>query len=556
MASASLTIRGLRRLPHAATLIALAVAAVVLVGWWLDLPALTALLPWARPTLPPAAIAFAAGGLGLSAARSSRKAVRLLSVLCAVVMVAVATLAWGAHSVPGGTELESFLYRGAHGPDHLRVPLNTAVSLVLLSISILMVAGGRYSVTRAPQFFAGTALLIAFVALVGYAFGVTGLFHPTRSLGMTPWAVIAIHALALGTIFARTDVGFPALLMDRGAGGRLARRVLPGAVVIPLIVPWVVDQAESRLYMTSEFGASIATVLMVVALVWITTRSARVVQRADRERANVIAREQHEREVAQQALIAAETASSAKSDFLAVMSHELRTPLTAIIGYEELLADEITGSVNAQQAQQLSRIKASAHHLLELIDEILTFSRLEAGRETVRKELVDVNRVVEDSASLVSPLAAEKKLAFAVYPLRPTRMINTDPGKVRQILVNLLSNAVKFTPEGGITVATAAENGELIVRVSDTGPGIPPEYLERIFEPFWQAEQKATRRASGTGLGLTVTRRLARLLGGDVVVSSDANDGSTFTVRLPGILPVSYSDGFSAPVLTGAQPRA
>jgi signal transduction histidine kinase len=154
----------------------------------------------------------------------------------------------------------------------------------------------------------------------------------------------------------------------------------------------------------------------------------------------------------------------------------------------------------------------------------------------VHLEVIDVNRTVESSAELVAPLAAEKKLGFAVYPLDPPRTIRTDPGKIRQIVVNLLANAVKFTARGGITLTTAVENGELVLSVCDTGLGIPPEHHERIFEPFWQAEQKATRRATGTGLGLTVTRRLARLMGGEVSVESAAGQGTTFTVRLPGVL--------------------
>lgn len=534
-----LTIRFLERLPLFASVTAILIAAVALTGWWFEIPGLTRIVPWAAPMLPQTAVATALAGVALLLACIERRWVRTIAFVSAALVALMSTFTFGAHDLPGGDVVERLFFGGGHAPDHLQIPVNTALALLLLGVSIALLSLQRLRDKRATQLFAAGALIVAFVAFVGYSFGVGGLYQPTSALGMSVWSVVAIHALSLGVIFARTRVGFPALLTDRGPGGRLARRLLPAAIVIPFIVAWIVAQGERANYFDAYLASSLATVLTVIALVWISARGARVVQRTDRERAHVFAREQHEREVAQQALIAAETASSAKSDFLAVMSHELRTPLTAIIGYEELLADEVTGPVNAQQAQQLSRIKASAQHLLGLIDEILTFSRLEAGRETIRLEITEVNRIIEEAASLISPLAGEKKLGFAVYPLDPPRQMRVDPGKLRQILVNLLSNAVKFTSQGGITLTTAVDAGELVVRVADTGVGIAEDHIDRIFEPFWQVEQKATRRVGGTGLGLTVTRRLARLLGGDVTVESAPNEGTVFTATVPGVIPIA-----------------
>jgi signal transduction histidine kinase len=215
------------------------------------------------------------------------------------------------------------------------------------------------------------------------------------------------------------------------------------------------------------------------------------------------------------------------------MSHELRTPLAAIIGYGELLADGITGPVNDEQKKQLTRIRWSANHLLEIIDEILTLARMEAGKERVDIVDVDVPQLLESVAAMAEPLASEKGLSFALDVEPPELTIRTDPMKLRQVLLNLISNAVKYTSTGSVSVESRAVDGEVSFLVHDTGVGVSEEHLEQIFEPFWQVEQTTTRRAGGTGLGLAVTRQFVDLLGGTISVESTLGKGSTFRVSIP-----------------------
>jgi signal transduction histidine kinase/PAS domain-containing protein len=229
----------------------------------------------------------------------------------------------------------------------------------------------------------------------------------------------------------------------------------------------------------------------------------------------------------------AERANEAKSDFLAAMSHELRTPLAAIMGYAEILAEGIGGPITAAQRQHLGRILASSAHLLSIVEEILTFSRLEAGRAETAAEDADVLDIVRSAVSLVEPLVVARGLDLRVRVPQSPVPLRTDPIKVRQILVNLLGNAVKFTSRGEVGVGLWTEGDRVLLEVWDTGIGIPAQHLDDIFHPFWQVEQKSTRRFGGTGLGLSLVRRLSQMLGGGVSVESAVGSGSHFTVWLP-----------------------
>jgi signal transduction histidine kinase/ActR/RegA family two-component response regulator len=228
-------------------------------------------------------------------------------------------------------------------------------------------------------------------------------------------------------------------------------------------------------------------------------------------------------------------ATAAKSAFLANMSHEIRTPMTAILGYVDLLRD--TDTTEEQRAEYLDTVRANGQHLLRLINDILDLSKVEADRVEVEHLEVSLTGLIHEVEKLVASKAREKGLSleFAATGELP-RTIRTDPVRLRQILVNLIGNAIKFTESGGVQVYVRAGHraGEPILHfaVHDTGIGMTEEQIGRLFRPFSQGDASTTRRYGGTGLGLTISRRLARLLGGDIEVESTPGLGSVFTVSI------------------------
>jgi PAS domain S-box-containing protein len=229
----------------------------------------------------------------------------------------------------------------------------------------------------------------------------------------------------------------------------------------------------------------------------------------------------------------AERANQAKSLFLANMSHELRTPLNAIIGYAELLMEEMEESGVNDRSSDLSKIRDSGSQLLELINDILDISKIDAGKMTLHLEEVDLSSLMDTLAYTIKPLVARNGNVFKLnYPVA-LPALRTDGVKLRQCLLNLLSNACKFTERGQIGLEVVMDEGLLKFRVADTGIGLEAEQAARLFQDFVQVDASKTRKYGGTGLGLSITRRLCRLMGGDVVLASTPGRGSIFTISLP-----------------------
>jgi PAS domain S-box-containing protein len=235
------------------------------------------------------------------------------------------------------------------------------------------------------------------------------------------------------------------------------------------------------------------------------------------------------------ALADARYANKTKADFLAMMSHELRTPLNAIGGYTQLMLDGIPSAVSEAQQNFLQRILRSQKHLLGLIESVLTHAKLEAGKVTYLIAEVRAHEILEVIDPLTAPQRAAKRIAYRCEDCDPQLRIRADKDKVVQIMLNILSNAAKFTPaEGSITVSTAVvAPGTATFSVRDTGIGMSADQLAIVFEPFVQFDTKLSRENAGTGLGMPISRELARGMGGDLTATSEPGVGTTFTLSLP-----------------------
>ncbi|HEX6534458.1 MAG TPA: HAMP domain-containing sensor histidine kinase, partial [Gemmatimonadaceae bacterium] len=504
MSRSAAPLHTIRRAVLVASGVVVAVGALVLIGWWRRSAGLQSLGMRALPMFPNTAAGFIAAGLALGLVRrfpgnrGARVASRALGAF--VLLLGALTFVERVWQRDLGIDLLLFAdaVRAGSWVAPGRMAANSAVCFVLAGIALVLLDVEIPTGERPSQPIALGVFLIAFLALVGYAYDVQALYTVGKfSGGMALGTAVTFTVLSLAVLFARPDRGLASLFTNARASGVFSRRLAPAALLVPVLLGWLTIQLGRYAGVSGDVGIAVLVILVVALFLFLTTRSALAVEKLDIEREALLRQ-------AQSARAEAEAANQAKMEFLTNMSHELRTPLNAIAGYVQLIELEVHGPITAEQREALQRTRRSQQHLLALINDVLNFAKLDAGRVEYRLETVEVTELLAGVDSLIRPQLAAKGLQYELLCADPSIVTRGDVEKLRQILLNLLSNAIKFTPSGGrITVSCEAEGeGEQVrVLVRDTGVGIPADKLAMIFEPFVQLDRSLTRTGEGAGLG-------------------------------------------------------
>ena len=522
------------RLTAACALVTFGIGAAVLAGWTFGVDAMQRLALGSIHMLPVTAVTFMLASASLWMQRVGARETEyqayvargLALLVLAIGSITLAERVWGWDAGIDTLFFHDTLVGLPYQPIG-RMATNTAVTFVLAGAALFLLDGATRRVRLIAHWFSTLGIAIAALALIGHLYGATAFYQFDVTAAMAVSTACAFFTLSVGILSARPNTSWAGRIVSRTGTGMLARRLLIALTIVPVGLGWLFILARDNSLVSPEVGIAILVVVMMSIQLTVLVRAAAIVQRGERAQALAL-------ENAAAARDEAERANRAKNDFLAVMSHELRTPLNAIIGYGSLMRDGIPDPVTPGQRRQIERIGASAKHLLALIDEVLTLSRLELGRERITPTSIGVATLVEEAAAMMEPEAHKKGLTLSlVVPDQEVTMV-TDAGKLRQALVNLLGNAVKFTDHGDVCIRARYESDaeQVEFEIEDTGIGIDAQHLPRVFDAFWQVDQAPTRRVGGTGLGLHVTRRLVRLLGGEVAARSTVGQGSCFSIRV------------------------
>lgn len=508
----------------AAALLAV-VGGLVLFGWSRDVEGLKRLSGGLVSMKANAAAAFLLGGAALVLRSSDARWARIAGYVPAFVMAAIGGVTLAEYLVGWDAGIDQILFpeaAGAPGTSHPgRMAPNSATSFFLSGVALCLVGSSREWAHQAGEMLAFVGGIVAFQALVGYAFGVEALYAFPGVTQMALHSAAAFFVLMAGILFVAPGRGYMGVLVEPGGAGVAARVLLPIAVILPFLLGlFVVSGIRIGLY-DDRVGVSILisllTLFILAAVGWTTGE----IREVDRQRRELLEKEKAARERMEQTL-------REREELLSVVSHDLRNPLSTVSATASLMLDRIIPLED--QPRHLEIIKRSAHTMERLIQDLLDVTRIERGRLSVLRRRCNVTRILREGCEELGHVGREQGVNL-VCRVGDLPAVEADPDRVRQILANLVGNAFRYTAEGGhVTVEAVAEYGDVRVRVTDTGPGIQEGQLGQIFDAFWQGDEG---RSQGAGLGLAIVKGLVEAHGGRVWAASPPGEGATFFFTLP-----------------------
>ncbi len=569
---------------------------LVLAGWLLDITVLKSVLPKWVAMKANSALAFLLASISLLILQSEKpdQLKHQSAYVCASMVMVIGVLSFGEYFFDWDLGIDQLLFRvmkEAVGSSYAgRMAPTTAVNFLLISTALLLI--DKPKGYRIAQFLALITGLIGLLSFIGYAFGVTSIYLLAANAQMAIHTALAFILFSLALLFTHPDRGLMEIITNQTIGGMMLRRLLPAAIAVPFLVGWLRLIGERAGLYGLEFGLAIFTLSNIIILTSLILWNAGLLSKTDIERQQAeeetrelnieleqrvinrtaelaaaiknleneitkrklaeedlrSARDDLEDKVAERiaelavAKERAEEADRLKSAFLATMSHELRTPLNSIIGFTGIILQGMVGTLNEEQRKQLAMVKSSACHLLNLINEVLDLSKIGAGQMEIYLESFDLRSLINKTAQEMESQALAKRLTITTAIAPEVNEIISDPRRVEQILLNLVNNAIKFTEKGEIRIECRISDKRLLTSVADTGIGIKPEDIGKLFIAFQQLDSRLARRHQGSGLGLDICKRLTKLLGGEIHVESQWNVGSTFTLVLPYGVKESYSE--------------
>ena len=555
------------RATHRASLIggwfAIAVALIVLAGWAYHNEALKAFIRGEPPMNPLTACCLIAAGVALICLQRRDAGVtrKCFGRLMAALVASVGVIRLIAYAAGWDAGVDHWLWPNeiAAGAESAhRIALRTAIDLILTGAALLLLDWQTSRGRRPMEWLSATAGLIAFLALLGYAYGVVVYYRTSTYVPMSLPGAIAFFSLAIGTLFARPDRGVIAVIVSNTAAGLLTRLLLPLAVLVPLFLGAARLAGERAGWYSTQLGVVLfATVFIIFFLIsiWWT---ARLLFRTDiqRQAAEAHARElnaQLEQRVADRtaelSLVNQELqqASHAKDHFLAVLSHELRTPLTPALAAASYLADHV--DLPDEIREEISTIRANVQLEARLIDDLLDLTRIARGQIELHLETVDAHHLVRKTLEIAQEGIRENQLDVVTELHAAAHHVAADPIRLQQVWWNLINNAVKFTRKGGRISIRSSNHGErFVVEITDSGIGIEPEQQGRIFAAFEQGEHSFSRQFGGLGLGLAISKTLLDLHGGTISVRSEGkNHGASFQVTLDTVAAPDHATSAGVP---------